>query len=109
MKNSIQLVLSSSKTIDFFDPMTLCDKQHTGFPLAILSFCSKITFCPVGTHVHHSGATYDNCIVVAETILSHFRVGVKPLCYVHVCDIQCLSCTHLLCLLTSGFMPPKHL
>ena len=56
-----------------------------------------------------SGATYDHCIVVAETILSHIRVGVKPLCYVHVCDIQCLSCTHLLGLLTSGFMPPKHL
>ena len=54
MKNSIQLVLSSSKTIDFFDPMTLCDKQHMGFPLATLSFCSKITFCPVGTCVWHT-------------------------------------------------------
>ena len=78
MKNSIQLVLSSPKSIDFFYPMTLCDKQHTGFPLATLYFCSKITFCPVGMREHHSGATYDNCIIVAETILSHFRVGVKP-------------------------------
>ena len=30
MKNSIQLVLSSSKIIDFFDPMTLCDKLGLG-------------------------------------------------------------------------------